>query len=191
MAKEQDVAKRLLTAAATLKRLPRTGWLMLGVAQPESVADHSHAVALLALLLTEQINVDPGKQGLDGPLDVGRVLQIAVVHDLAESLVTDLPHRATRLIGKAAKHQAEAAALAEICAGWPNVERVLSLWTEYAEQTSPEARLVHDADKLELVHQAMTYAATGHRNLGEFFEGHVFHYPISAHLFAALRDGDS
>lgn len=163
---------------------------MLGIANPESVADHSHATALLALLLAEQINVDPSAQGLDQPLDVGRVMQIAVVHDLAESLVTDLPHRTTRLIGKDIKYQAEAAALREICAGWPDVDRVVALWTEYAEQGSPEALLVRDADKLELVHQALEYAATGHRKVGEFLEGHAFHYPICVDLFVTLRDAD-
>lgn len=163
---------------------------MLGIANPESVADHSHATALLAMLLAEQINTDPAAQGLDRPLDVGRVLQIAVIHDLAESLVTDLPHRTTRLIGKDVKHQAEAAALWEICVGWPDAERIVDMWTDYAGQRSPEARLVRDADKLELAHQATEYAATGHRNVGEFLEGHDFHYPISVDLYVTLRDDD-
>jgi hypothetical protein len=38
---------------ATLKLLPRTGWLQRGIAQPESVAEHTFGVATLALLIGE------------------------------------------------------------------------------------------------------------------------------------------
>ena len=41
----------LLIAAARLKSLPRTGWLMRGVDAAESVAAHSHGTALAALVL--------------------------------------------------------------------------------------------------------------------------------------------
>ncbi|MGL4648612.1 MAG: HD domain-containing protein, partial [Caldilineaceae bacterium] len=70
----------LLDAANDLKRLPRTGWLLAGVRPAESVADHSYATALLALALADSINRDPQAQGLSEVLDVGRVLQIALLH---------------------------------------------------------------------------------------------------------------
>jgi putative hydrolase of HD superfamily len=77
-----------------LKRLPRTGWLLNGVTPCETVADHSCAVALLAIALAEAVNEDWAAEGLVRPLDVGQIVTIAVVHDLAEGLLTDLPKRA-------------------------------------------------------------------------------------------------
>lgn len=175
----------LLQAASTLKRLPRTGWLLSGVAQPESVADHSFATALLAIALAEAINREPITHGLPGVLDVGRVALIAVVHDLAESLITDLPRRATQFLGKDVKHRAEASALGELVSDLPGSE-IVALWQEYSELSTPEGRLVHDADKLEMVHQALVYERAGNRNLGEFWTAYQWHYRVSEEMYVAL-----
>src|SRR4051812_18615242 len=70
-----------LTTTARLKSLKRAGWQRCGVANCESVAEHTFGVALLALLT-------PGEG-----IDRNRSLQLALVHDLAESIVGDLtPH---------------------------------------------------------------------------------------------------
>jgi putative hydrolase of HD superfamily len=177
----------MLQAAVTLKMLPRTGWLMAGVAQPESVADHCWATALLALTLAAEVNRDPAAHGLDGPLDAGRVAQIAVVHDLAESVVTDLPRRASLLLGKDVKHQAEAQALAQLSRDLPALE-LMAFWREYSEVATPEGRLVHDADKFEMVHQALAYERAGNQNLGEFWQEYHWYYQVSEEMYAALVD---
>jgi putative hydrolase of HD superfamily len=176
---------RRLQAAAVLKRLPRSGWLMMGVPQAESVAEHSFATATLALALTDAVNHDPAGQGLTRTLDAGLVAQIALVHDLAESAITDLPHKATRYLGKDAKYRAEEQALQDI-AGDLGSERLLPLWQAYTNADGPEARLVRDADKLEMVHQALVYELAGQCTLEEFWQGHQWHYPLSALLYAEL-----
>ena len=186
MARIKVSAQQILSAATTLKRLPRTGWLFAGVAQPESVADHSWATALLALTLAGWINEEPSAYGLSSPLDMGRVAQIAVVHDLAESVVTDLPRRVTELLGKDVKHRAEATALAQITSGLPASADFVSLWREYSELATPEGRLVQDADKLEMVHQALAYEQAGNQNLGEFWEQYSWHYSVSEEVYADL-----
>jgi len=167
--------------------LPRSGWLFAGVAQPESVADHSWATAFLTLNLAAVINTDPKAYGLSEPLEVGRAAQIAIVHDFAECVVTDLPKRATLLFGKKAKHQAEEKALltlSEQASSWDFV----ALWREYSELSTPEGRLVADADKLEMVHQALVYERSGNQNLGEFWQEYQWHYQVSEEMFAALVD---
>lgn len=170
-----------------LKRLPRTGWLLNGVAPCESVADHSLAVALLAIGLAETVNENWAAEGLVRPLDVGQVVTIAVVHDLAEGLLTDLPKRSTELLGKTAKHAAEAKAMATILGAVVNGDKYARLWEDYNSAATPEARLVRDADKLEMVHQALVYERAGQRNLHEFWEAHPWHYAASARLYADLR----
>jgi putative hydrolase of HD superfamily len=175
----------LLQAAAALKMMPRSGWLMAGVASPESVADHSWATATLALAMTAVVNRDPAANGLVKALDAGRVAQIALVHDLAESVVTDLPRRATYLLGKEIKHRAEAQAMAQLTHDFPEADFV-ALWQEYSALSSPEGRIVHDADKLEMVHQALWYERAGNRNLGEFWQEYQWFYPVSEEIYASL-----
>ncbi len=176
----------LLDAANELKRLPRTGWLLAGVRPAESVADHSFATALLALALAETVNLDPQAQGLNAPLNVERVLRLALLHDLAESRITDLPKRAAHYLGREAKLAAEAAALVDILADSAFAQPWRAVHAEYAAATTPEARLVRDADKLEMAHQALHYAAQGHRTLGEFLHPPAFAFRASADFFTDL-----
>src|ERR1041384_1098188 len=66
-----------------LKRLDRTGWVLRGLPPgAESVAAHSYGVALTAMLLADEC----AARGVEG--DVGRLLRIALLHDLpgAESV---------------------------------------------------------------------------------------------------------
>jgi putative hydrolase of HD superfamily len=169
-----------------LKQLPRTGWLLAGVVQPESVAEHTLATTLLALALAETINEDWSAEGLAAPLQVALVVRIALVHDLAESSLTDLPKRSTELLGRSIKHSAEARAIRQLFDALPNGKLYVDSWDAYVADASPEARLVHDADKLEMVHQALRYEARGQRNLAEFWQGHDWHFDASRRLFAQL-----
>ena len=187
---ETESAHVILTVldhAGDLKRLPRTGWLLAGIDSPESVAEHSFGVAILALLLAEGINSDPVRQGLDMPLDVGKVLRLALLHDLAESVLTDLPKRTTELLGASFKHAAEQQAMLTIMGNLPDGLAHVALWGEYDAQSTPEARLVKDADKLEMVYQAAQYARNGHTGLDEFWLGHDWNYPLSAEIFRTLQ----
>jgi putative hydrolase of HD superfamily len=156
----------ILEHACVLKRLPRAGWLLNGVVPCESIADHTTGVALLTLALADALNTDWQAHGLERPLDTGRALRLAVLHDLAESRVTDLPKRSTLLLGTDTKRRAE----------------------EDINEASPEARVVHDADTLEMVHQALLYERAGHRTLDEFWQGHRWHYRLCEQLFDVLRN---
>jgi putative hydrolase of HD superfamily len=150
----------LYTQIATLKLLPRTGWLQRGVIQPESVAEHTFGVAALALLVADAV----------GDLDRGKLLAIAVLHDMAEALLSDLPASAKRFIGAEHKHNAEHRALEELFARIPGRQEYVGLWEEYARGCSREARLVKGLDRLEMLAQALAYERAGSRALAEFWE---------------------
>jgi putative hydrolase of HD superfamily len=157
------IARNLLALynqVATLKLLPRTGWLQRGVAQPESVAEHTFGVAALALLAGDAV----------GDLDRGKLLAIAVLHDMAEALMSDLPASAKRFIGADRKHDAERRALEELFARLPGREEYVGLWEEYAGGCSREARLVKGLDRVEMLAQALAYERAGSRALAEFWE---------------------
>lgn len=145
----------------SLKLLPRTGWLQRGQRDPESIAEHSYAVAALALLVGD----------LHPELNRGRLLAIALLHDIAEALVGDLPASARRLFGAEAKRAAERRAMQELFAGLPTADEYLALWEEYTRGGSPEARLVKALDHVEMLAQALAYERAGSRALDEFWDG--------------------
>ena len=94
--------------AGLLKQVKRTGWLRyLPADKVESVSDHSFRAGLLSLLLLDQPNIDSS-----------RCVQIALLHDLAESLVGDITPM--EKISKEEKHQKELSAMREITKELPD-----------------------------------------------------------------------
>ncbi len=150
---------RLADQIVALKLLPRVGWLQRGIANAESVAEHSFGLAALALIFT----------AADDSVDRERVLAMALMHDVAEALIGDLPFSARRLIGEAVKRDAERRALIELCAPLPGGERLIRLWEEYAAGATREARLVKALDRVETLVQALAYERAGNRLLDEFW----------------------
>ena len=184
---DKDRLVDLLLETATLKRTPRTGWGMRGVAHVESVADHSFGVAFVALALADAL-------AEAGPpmLDLEKVLVMAVLHDLAEVRLTDLPSSALHLIPRAVKSQAESSAMADLLAPLPTAQRWQALWQEFEDRSSPEGRLVRDADKLEMMVQCLRYEQAGSRGLHEFWQSmdrYRWHYALAAELYDRLKAG--
>ncbi len=173
-----------------LKRLPRTGWLFAGVPQPESVAEHAYGTAVVASMLAHEINAEIRDSSGDiiDLLDIGRVALIALVHDLSESSVTDLPKETSEVLGIKTKHDAEALAIEKLFASVVGGAEYQKLWHEYEQTASAEAKLVRDADKLEMVLQAREYELSGNQRLEEFWHGYHWHYNVSARLFQQLQD---
>ena len=163
-----------------LDRVPRSGYVLRGVDHPESVTEHSWHVLFLVWALGSRIE----------GLDVHRAVEIALVHDLAELRIGDLPRVASRYFPEGAKKTAELAAMGEILAPLP--KRALDLYREYQEGTSPEARLVKACDKLQLMLKVAVYERWGTGALGEFWDN-PDNFPdggfeVVQELFEALRE---
>jgi putative hydrolases of HD superfamily len=178
----------LLLESSTLKRMPRTGWAMRGVPHVESVADHSFGIAFLALAMADILREDAGPEA--HVLDLEKVLIMALLHDLAEARLTDLPASAVRLIPEEIKSRAEERAMADMLAPLPGAGRLQALWAEFEDRTSPEGRLVRDADKLEMMIQCLRYEQAGSRGLDEFWAAMdrlSWHYAICGEIYDRLR----
>lgn len=145
-----------LMALLPLAELPRTGWLQAGVppsCAPETIASHSHLVALLVLRLGPL--ADPA-------LDVAHATAIAVAHDAAEAFTGDLPPAATAGIGASAKAQLEAGVFER------DLPELAALAAEYTSGQTLEGRFVRLCDKLQMGLMALRYARAGHRGLDPF-----------------------
>jgi len=173
----------LLMQANVLKTTPRTGWHLRQVAQPEDVAAHSWGTAVVALVLAEMSNVD---------LDRGRLLSMAILHDLAESEVSDIPRMATRFFPEGVKDEAESQALAAILHGLPMAPDWTALMEDYKHERGPEAQLVRDADRLEFLIQAFVYRESrSNRRLDEVkeaYKGRQFATPAAQILAQSVLE---
>ncbi len=172
----------LLLQANRLKVTPRGGWAVRGLNDVESVADHSFGVVFVALALAELIQE---------PVDLEKVLTIALIHDLPESAITDIPAPALRYFAPGAKRQAELSAMTDILKDMRFGERLRAWWQEFEDRTSVEGRLVRDADRLELLLQAFVYErSSANQYLDEFWVGQddePFEYAVTQQLFQALK----
>jgi len=134
---------------------------MHGVAHGESVADHSFGVAFIALILAELA---------DQTLDRTKLLTMALLHDLPESAISDIPAPAAARLPPGAKRVAETEVLNDLLGCLPDAGRWLAWWQELEAGISVEARIVHDADRLDMLIQAHIYEqTTGNRWLIEFW----------------------
>lgn len=145
-----------------LKRTPRAGWFRVGVDRPESVADHSFAMALIAWRIAREA----------GGLDASRVLLMALLHDFAEARLTDIPNPAKQLLPDGVFEAAEADV---IRAQWPDDEEARAILAEFLAGETEEARLVAAVDHLELIFQAAAYREAGH--------------PLTERMLARARTG--
>lgn len=140
-----DIIDALLTLD-TLADLPRTGWLLRGVRPCESVAEHSHGVALVAMMLVDELRA--AGQACDGE----SVLRMALVHDAAEAFTGDIP--------MPSKSPALRTKLLEMERGLIDAHLPGALrqaWHALAQGQSLEARLVKAADKIQMMIKVLAY----------------------------------
>ncbi len=151
---------RIILEANELKSIPRMGWTVRGVRNGESVAEHSYAVALIALMMAERMSV---------AIDRGKLLAIALLHDLPEYMLGDIHAPATRMLGEDVKEAAEERILRRLFEGLEDGDRLVRLWKEFADRSSVEGRLIRAIDKLEMFTQAYRYEREGNRMLERFW----------------------
>ena len=131
-----------------LKRVRRSGWWHAGVRDPESVAEHSMRVAQLAAIIAAEEGADPVRASF-----------LALWHDSQETRTGDLPQTATNYLTKPAPRQITADQTEKL----PERSRELirTAVDEYESRQTAEALCARDADKLEMLLQAIEYRDIG------------------------------
>ena len=153
---------------ARLKSTPRAGWVRFGIARPESIAAHMYRMSIMTMA---------APASLTSRLDLARCTRMALVHDMAESIVGDITP--VDGISKMEKNRREAETIDFLCGpdgllagyeGGLSGQEIRKLWLEYEDNKTIEARFVHDIDKIELVLQMVEYEREheGALDLGEF-----------------------
>lgn len=176
-----DELLELLSRIGRLEDFPRTGWLTGGVQNPESVSAHLYEVAVVTLWLADRVEPD---------VDTERALRIALLHDVGEAMLTDLPRPVKHFIGDGAVDEAEAAAaetvLGDLGDGW------LDAVESYEALDSPEARIVKAADRIQMLAKSLQYDSQDRGDVDRFWEVEEnfrdFGFPLVAEIMERLRD---
>lgn len=111
-----------------------------------NVAEHSYRMMWIALTLAAR----------EGKGDQGKIVKMALAHDLSESRTGDVDYISRQYVERK-EHQA----FQDIFAGTSIGEDFLALMAEYEKRESVEARIVKDADTLDVQIELKEIAARG------------------------------
>lgn len=156
MTDSHDALVRFAHEAGHLKQTARTGWLLAGVRNGESVAEHSYRVGILAYLIAscEGANAD-------------HAATLGLFHDIPETRIGDVPSVGKRYVETADPRQI----ITDQVDGIDKhlAAHIVALVDEHESAKSPDAtlqaRCSRDADKLEFLLQAREYQREGYAQL--------------------------
>lgn len=151
---------KFLHEVGSLKLTPRSGWLKIGIENPESVAEHSFRTAIIAFLIAEKSG-----ESLENCL---RAAFLGLIHDLHESRTTDLHKVAKRYVSV-------------------DKEKLENETKRFKIDPSGVESYVEDADKLELAFQAVEYSVKN-RFAIEFAKRLEFKTEVAKEIFKAMMD---
>ncbi|KAI9704805.1 MAG: hypothetical protein M1836_006585 [Candelina mexicana] len=149
-----------------LKTTKRAGWERFHIHHGESISDHMYRMSLLTMF---------APPSLASRLNIPHCTKMALVHDMAESIVGDI----TPIDGieKEEKSRRESLSMDYLCGSllgnvWGGMtgNDLRQIWQEYEDGQTLEAKYVHDIDKMELILQMLEYEKryNGGINLIEF-----------------------
>jgi len=141
-----------------LKTTPREGWRRFpDINRVESISDHMYRMSIITMLAPPSVT-----EGLDIP----HCTKMALVHDMAESLVGDITPQDG--VPKEEKMRRESDAMDYLCdtllgawGGGNQGQEIKRIFLEYEEGTTEESKFVHDVDKIELLLQMIEYERRG------------------------------
>ncbi len=150
-----------------LKEVERAGWkTKLSLDNPESVAEHTLTMIVIALIFAEY-----NKYTLTKTM---KLIKMTLIHDLGESIIGDyMPET----IDVKKKKQLENIAISNIISKipWTTIKKkYFRIWEEFDENRTDISKLVHLMDKLEMAIQAKYYLKNNKninkKNVKPFFD---------------------
>ena len=139
-----------------LSRVKREGWRLLGIENPESIADHSLRAAQIGWVLAKL-------EGYPNPNEVAAML---IFHDIGETRIGDIHKLANRYVTAdeeaAVKEQTERLGDA--------AKDLRALWDGIENRSTQAGIIAKDADLVELAVRAREYIERGFADAAEWYE---------------------
>jgi putative hydrolase of HD superfamily len=162
-----------LLKTSLLKKTPRTGFVWLGIQNPETIAQHIFRVAIMNWILGSKVKPK---------LNLEEVIKISLVHDLCEVYAGDmtpywgllpsnkkerkeilkkwirLPFQ-EKLKRAKIKNEIEKKSLEKLIRNLPLYlkKEILNCWLDYENGLTQNGKFVHQGDKIETLLQAHEY----------------------------------
>ncbi|GIZ43929.1 hypothetical protein CKM354_000713800 [Cercospora kikuchii] len=149
-----------------LKTTKREGWRRFEISHGESISDHMYRMAIITMLCPPT---------LAKRIDLSKCTRMALIHDMAESLVGDITP--VDGVSKSEKSRRETETMDYLTKtllgnvhGGQAGQDMREVWQEYEDSKTLESKFVHDVDKMELLLQMIEYekAQDAKVDLGEF-----------------------
>ncbi len=162
-----------------LSRIKHEGWRMIGIKNPESVADHSLRAAQIGFILAK----------LEKYNNPQEVCSIVVFHDMAESRIGDIHKVANRYIKveeeKVVKEQTEK--LGDLG------EDILNMHEQIENRSTTAGIIAKDADMLDMAFTAKAYAEIGYEYAKDWMNNieKILKTESAKELFNELKKSDS
>jgi putative hydrolase of HD superfamily len=138
-----------LYESGVLSKVKRSGYWLIGVDNPESVAEHAHRASIIGYFLSKLEKVDANK-----------VVLMCVFHDIHEARLNDLHKVGHRYIDF---REAEVKAHNEQLGSLNGVgDDLLEMFDDLHGRKSPESEVARDADLLENALSAKEYIKIGY-----------------------------
>jgi putative hydrolase of HD superfamily len=152
-----------------LKRMPRRGWVLRDVKNPETMASHIFVVTLAGWLLSKKLN---------SKLNEEKLLKMSLSHAICEVYAGDITpyetilHRGKKIFNKWVRfskkekeklflkdYKQEKRALQKLIKNLPKdlKEEIFMLWDEFKKNQTKEARFLNQVDVLVTLLQALFY----------------------------------
>ncbi len=135
----------------TLKKFHHSGTKLAGVRVPDTIAEHAYRAAIIGYILAKAEKANPDKVAL-----------ICLMHDNAETRITDL-HKVARRYIDASKPEKNA--YKDQLKNLPKelADLFYKNFLEYEDRTSKEGIIARDADMMETAFQAKEYLDLGYK----------------------------
>jgi len=116
-------------------RFNQRAWAQYLTPNFANITEHTYRVMWLALIIAKHEKVK----------DLGKIIKLAIVHDLAESRGVDVHY-----VSRAFTTRNEEAAIKSTFKGTVLEEEFIKLWEETEEKKTVEAKIIKDADNLDI-----------------------------------------
>lgn len=147
----------LLYEISSLRRIPR-GWAQHLGGKPANVLEHTIRVMLLSLTLARMEKVNPiRKSKFSNKVNEDLVLKMALFHDLAESRTADHSY-----VQKVYVKIDEVKAVTDMY-DQTNFSDIPVLLSKYEKRDCIEAKIVRDADNIDIDLELKEYENMGHK----------------------------
>lgn len=135
----------LLYELGNLRLIPRQ-WARFHLNGVANLAEHHFRVAWIALVIAKHEKCD----------NTDKILKMALIHDTSESRTGDVDYLARQYV-----ERDEDRAVVDMFAKSKLKDEMLALWQEYEARESIEAKIVKDADNLDVDFDLREQGSTG------------------------------